>query len=134
MAFVHLLRQSVEVCTREANGKCGASSGVLSLCKQTHCLSCNPLIVLQLPDSIKDFYRNLFGATPSADVLAHLKRELMHRIWDMLLTPEFIHAYVHGIVIKCYDGIERRIFPRFFTYGADYPEKFIFLSSIACVF
>lgn len=78
---------------------------------------------LKLPDSIKDFYRNLFKMAPSADVLAHLKRELMHAVWDLLLTPEFIHAYVHGLVVKCYDGIERRIFPRFFTYGADYPEK-----------
>ncbi|KAK6974093.1 GLOBIN domain-containing protein [Favolaschia claudopus] len=76
-----------------------------------------------LPDSLKDFYREKFGVTVSADVWAHLKRELMHGIWDLLLTPEFIHAYVHGIVIKCYDGIERLVFPRFFTYGADYPEK-----------
>jgi 3-deoxy-D-arabino-heptulosonate 7-phosphate (DAHP) synthase len=59
----------------------------------------------------------------SADVRAHLKRDLMHGIWDLLLSPEFIHAYVHGLVIKCYDGIERLVFPRFFTYGADYPEK-----------
>jgi hypothetical protein len=47
----------------------------------------------------------------------------MHGIWDLLLSPEFIHAYVHGLVIKCYDGIERLVFPRFFTYGADYPQK-----------
>lgn len=80
-------------------------------------------VTLQLPDSIKDFYRNVFKIAPSSDVLAHLKRELMHAVWDLLLTPEFIHAYVHGIIIKCYDGIERRVFPRFFTYGADYPEK-----------
>lgn len=78
---------------------------------------------MQLPDSIKDFYRDKFGFAPSADIMAHLKRELMHGIWDLLLSPEFIHAYVHGIVVKCYDGIERLIFPRFFTYGADYPGK-----------
>ncbi|KAJ7021549.1 hypothetical protein C8F04DRAFT_1313789 [Mycena alexandri] len=76
-----------------------------------------------LPDLVKDFYRNKFGVAPSADVFAHLKRELMHAIWDLLLCPEFIHAYIHGLVVKCGDGIERRIFPRFFTYGADYPEK-----------
>ncbi|KAJ7156268.1 hypothetical protein C8R46DRAFT_1004688 [Mycena filopes] len=76
-----------------------------------------------LPDSVKDFYRKTFGVAPSTDMLAHLKRELMHGIWDHLLSPEFIHAYIHGIVIKCYDGIERRVFPRLFTYGADYPEK-----------
>ncbi|KAK7021692.1 hypothetical protein R3P38DRAFT_3196523 [Favolaschia claudopus] len=55
-----------------------------------------------LPDSLKDFYREKFGVTVSADVWAHLKCELMHGIWDLLLCPEFIHAYVHGIVIKCY--------------------------------
>ncbi|KAJ7728802.1 hypothetical protein DFH07DRAFT_998550, partial [Mycena maculata] len=76
-----------------------------------------------LPDSVKDFYRNKFGVAPSAEVFAHLKRELMHAIWDLLLCPEFIHAYIHGLVVKCADGIERRIFPQFFTYGADYPEK-----------
>lgn len=77
----------------------------------------------KLPDSLKDFYNQTFGFAPSADMMAHLKRELMHAIWDLLLTPEFIHAYVHGIVVRCYDGVERLVFPRFFTYGADYPEK-----------
>ncbi|KAJ7119214.1 hypothetical protein C8R43DRAFT_901112, partial [Mycena crocata] len=76
-----------------------------------------------LPGCLKDFYFTTFNLAPSADTLAHLKRELMHGIWDLLLSPEFIHTYVHGIVIKCYDGIERLVFPRFFTYGADYPEK-----------
>jgi hypothetical protein len=80
-------------------------------------------ISLQLPDSVKDFYRENFGVAPSADILAHLKRELMHAVWDLLLTPEFIHAYVNGLVVKCYDGVERLVFPRLFTYGADYPEK-----------
>ncbi|KAJ6580608.1 hypothetical protein B0H10DRAFT_1834643, partial [Mycena sp. CBHHK59/15] len=60
----------------------------------------------------------------STDVLAHLKRELMHAIWDLLLCPEFTHADVNSIIIKCYNGIERRIFPRLCTYGADYPEKY----------
>jgi hypothetical protein len=30
--------------------------------------------------------------------MAHLKHELMHGIWVLLLTPEFIYAYAHGIV------------------------------------
>ncbi|KAJ7660161.1 hypothetical protein DFH06DRAFT_1472251 [Mycena polygramma] len=76
-----------------------------------------------LPDSLKDFYRATFGAPPTKDMMAHLKRELMHGVWDLLISPEFIHAYVNGIVVKCYDSKERLIFPRFFTYGADYPEK-----------
>ncbi|THU81836.1 hypothetical protein K435DRAFT_823362 [Dendrothele bispora CBS 962.96] len=41
----------------------------------------------------------------------------------LILDPEFMHAYEHGILVKCGDGIVRRLFPRFFTYSADYPEK-----------
>ncbi|KAK6972044.1 GLOBIN domain-containing protein [Favolaschia claudopus] len=76
-----------------------------------------------LPDTLIDFYRDTFRVPPSAEVLTHLKRELMHRVWDLLLCPSFIHAYINGVVVKCYDQVERLIFPRFFTYGADYPEK-----------
>ena len=65
----------------------------------------------------------MFGRPASANTITHLKRELLHKIWDLLLDPQFLHAYEHGIVLKCADGITRRIFPRFFTYSADYPEK-----------
>ncbi|KAL4261253.1 hypothetical protein AB1N83_010639 [Pleurotus pulmonarius] len=82
-----------------------------------------------LPDSLKDEYRKLHGHPPRPAYLTYLKRELMHAVWRLLLTAEFIHAYVHGIVIKCFDGIARLLFPRFFTYGADYPEK-VLLSTI----
>jgi hypothetical protein len=61
------------------------------------------------------------------ETLKHLKRELMHAIWELLLDPEFMHAYEHGIVIECADGILRRLFPRFFTYSADYPEKYAYI-------
>ncbi len=48
----------------------------------------------------------------------------MHAIWEqLLLDDDFMHAYEHGIVIKFADGISRRVFPRIFTYSADYPEK-----------
>ena len=47
----------------------------------------------------------------------------MHAVWKTILDDDFIHAYVHGMVVMCIDGIERRIFPRLFTYSADYPEK-----------
>ena len=36
-----------------------------------------------------------------------------------------MHAYKHGIVFLCPDGVERRFYPRFFTYTADYPEKWV---------
>lgn len=47
----------------------------------------------------------------------------MHSVWSSLLDSDFLHAYTHGIVIKCVDGIVRRVYPRIFTYSADYPEK-----------
>jgi len=57
------------------------------------------------------------------DVVAHCKRELFHAVWRILIDDDFIDAYENGIVIKCYDGVYRRVFPRIFTYSADYPEK-----------
>lgn len=47
----------------------------------------------------------------------------MQKIWLLILDDDFMHAYKHGILLVCGDGILRRIFPRVFTYSADYPEK-----------
>ena len=58
------------------------------------------------------------------DLLTHCKRKLFHAIWNIILDDEFIEAYKNGIVIKCHDGVLRRVFPRIFTYSADYPEKY----------
>ena len=63
------------------------------------------------------------GVAASAATITHLKRELMHTIWLLLLDSEFMYAYEHGIVIVCADGVTQRVFPQFFTYSADYPEK-----------
>jgi hypothetical protein len=52
-----------------------------------------------------------------------MKRELMQAVWHLLLDDELLTAYKHGMVIKCADGVTRLVFPRFFTYSADYPEK-----------
>ena len=41
----------------------------------------------------------------------------------MLLDDDFIEAYKNGIVVKCFDGVMRRVYPRIFTYSANYPEK-----------
>lgn len=49
----------------------------------------------------------------------------MHAIWLFLLDDDFMEAYVHGILVKCGDGIRRRLFPRFLAYGADYPEWYV---------
>jgi hypothetical protein len=53
----------------------------------------------------------------------HCRRDLFHTCWKHLLDTDFLEAYRHGIVLQCPDGILRRVFPRIFTYSADYPEK-----------
>ncbi|KAI1795334.1 hypothetical protein LXA43DRAFT_1090982 [Ganoderma leucocontextum] len=78
-----------------------------------------------LPDSIKDAYMKAYGQAPTADVLTFCKRELFNRIWLLLLDEAFMEIYEHGIKVMCGDGVVRRIFPRFFTYSADYPEKML---------
>jgi len=55
--------------------------------------------------------------------MAHCRRELMQAIWKYMLDDDFIHAMIYGVVVICYDGVKRRIYPRIFTYSADYPEK-----------
>ncbi|KIK34293.1 hypothetical protein CY34DRAFT_98289, partial [Suillus luteus UH-Slu-Lm8-n1] len=78
-----------------------------------------------LPDSIKDVLSGLsrISKTGMASLLTYCRRELFHSCWDTLLDEDFLEAYQHGIVLKCADGVLRRIFPRIFTYSADYPEK-----------
>ena len=78
-----------------------------------------------LPDSFQDFAASFCSnwGTQKRDLMTHCQRELMHGVWKFLLDSDFIHAYKYGMVIKCADGIERRVYPRFFTYSADYPEK-----------
>ena len=80
---------------------------------------------IKLPDSIQDFYRKTYGIPATADVLRFCKSELMHAIWLLLLDEEFMEAYRHGILVHCSDGVLRRLFPRFFTYAADYPERYV---------
>ena len=63
------------------------------------------------------------GAKPSDALLTHCNREFFHAQWHILLDDEFLEAYEHGIVITCQDEVKRRIYPRIFTYSADYPEK-----------
>ncbi|KAF7293463.1 hypothetical protein MIND_01124000 [Mycena indigotica] len=76
-----------------------------------------------LPDSVRDSYRQQYGCDMPDEVYTHLKRELIHAIWELLLSDEFMDAYDNGIKIKCWDGLVRLVFPRFLIYGADYPEK-----------
>ncbi|KAG2057336.1 hypothetical protein BDR06DRAFT_878217 [Suillus hirtellus] len=79
----------------------------------------------QLPDSIKDLLSTIshISKTGMASLQTHCQRELFHACWEILLDEEFLQAYRHSIILKCLDGVLQRIFPRIFTYSADYPEK-----------
>ena len=68
-------------------------------------------------------YREAYGIAPTKDMLTHIKRELVQAIWALLLTPQFMLAYAKGMVLVCTDHIKRRLYPRFFVYMSDYPEK-----------
>ncbi|KAH9846291.1 hypothetical protein C2E23DRAFT_744396 [Lenzites betulinus] len=82
-----------------------------------------------LPELVKMAYEHAYGVAPTPAVLRFCKRELMQQIWLLLLDDEFMQAYVHGFIVKCGDGITRRLFPRLLAYSADYPEKCL----IACI-
>jgi hypothetical protein len=77
-----------------------------------------------LPDEFVHFAAQFTGGKgPKKPFLAFCRRELFHAQVEVLIDDEFLHAWQHGIVIKCFDGITRRFYPRIFTYSADYPEK-----------
>ena len=80
---------------------------------------------LQLPDNFADAYMKEFGVPPPADVITHCRRELFHEVIKLILEGRFAEAYKHGILIMFPDGITRRVFPRFYSYSADYPEKYV---------
>ncbi|KIM59251.1 hypothetical protein SCLCIDRAFT_27508 [Scleroderma citrinum Foug A] len=93
-------------------------------CKPSCCLCSHIAYFNHLPDSFKDFATEHFGGkAPPADFMAHCHRELFHTQWGIILDDEFLEVWEHGIVIRCCDGVERRFYPRIFTYSADYPEK-----------
>lgn len=80
----------------------------------------------QIPESMAAKLEEIRKAPrPQQDpLLPHLRREVFHAQLRLLLEdPEFLHAWKHGIVIVCADGVERRVYPRLLTYSADYPEK-----------
>ena len=97
-------------------------------CSHPTAQTCHHLAYIpSLPDWLQDIIASSHPKwkTQKKEILTHCRRELMHAVWKMLLDDDFLHAYRYGIVIKCHDGVERRIYPRIFTYSADYPEKYV---------
>ncbi|TFY50777.1 hypothetical protein EVJ58_g10894, partial [Rhodofomes roseus] len=82
-----------------------------------------------LPDSFQDWYEQVHDSPATEETLRFCRREIMHAIWTLLMDPEFRKAYEEGLLWMCGDKILRRLFPRFFTYSADYPEKIL----LACI-
>ena len=77
------------------------------------------------PDSLQDKLKGFHQKWDSQqrDILTHCRQELVHAVWKFLLNEDFLHAYRFRIVVQCQDGLERCVYPRVFTYSADYPEK-----------
>ena len=125
MAGVHGIRESVQVPPREAYCQSTAPLRLVPKGETEFHLCRGSLIVDQLPDGFNDTLKTLGVTQPSVkkNIITHCRRELSQAAWRHLLDAEFLHAYRYGIVIKCSDGVTRRIYPRFFTYTADYPEK-----------
>lgn len=79
--------------------------------------------VPQLPATIQDIYIQIYGIPATSEMLTFLKRELMQKIWLLLLDDRFMYCYVHGHLVLCGDEILRRLFIRFQIHSADYVEK-----------
>ena len=77
----------------------------------------------QLPDTINEFYVKHYGIAPSTDMLAHLKRELIHGALRLIVGGTFADAHNNGRITKCGDDIWRRWFLRLILHSADYKEK-----------
>ncbi|TFK72816.1 hypothetical protein BDN72DRAFT_742067, partial [Pluteus cervinus] len=84
----------------------------------------------KLPDSLNDFgaCQHTKWHTHKEKLWTHCKRELVHEVWKQILDEEFLHYYKYGMVVRCSDGVERRVYPRILIYSADYPEKVILLT------
>ncbi|KAJ3486185.1 hypothetical protein NLI96_g4423 [Meripilus lineatus] len=85
-----------------------------------------------LPTTFHEYLTSVYGKLTRKtlkEVTTHCRRELFHATWRKLLDDDFLKAYREGLPIKCADGIMRRVYPRIFTYSADYPEKVL----IACI-
>lgn len=77
----------------------------------------------KLPDSVLEFIRSHVSAGLGEALKTHCRRELFHEALCFLFDAEFVEAWTNGLVVDCIDGIKRRVYPRIFTWSADYPEK-----------
>ncbi|KAF9228318.1 hypothetical protein BS17DRAFT_793093 [Gyrodon lividus] len=99
-------------------------------CGKPTSMACHHVAYIpSLPDNFQDEYILHYSEAATANVMSFCKQELFQSVWKLLLDKKFMHAYEHGMVIRCADGVTRHVFSQFFTYSADYPEK-VLLASI----
>ncbi|EGO30230.1 hypothetical protein SERLADRAFT_412306 [Serpula lacrymans var. lacrymans S7.9] len=100
------------------------SADFLEAHEEVNALPRNPDDILeQLPDNFQGQYTKSHGEPATKETYTHCKCELFQAVWALLLDAKFMDAYCNGIIIQCADGIVHKVFPRFFSYSADYPEK-----------
>ena len=86
--------------------------------------TCIVMNMIQLPNSFCDWYQDTFGVVLSEATITHCKRELIQALWLLILSaPGFVEAYQQGIFIRFADQVIHCVFPQFFAYMANYPEK-----------
>lgn len=81
------------------------------------------IVYSQLLDTIKEFYHKHYDVYPSADVIAHFKRELIHGSLRLILGGTFADAKKNGRITKCADDVLRRWFLEVVLHSADYIDK-----------
>ena len=112
--------------SQPSSGACHHLAYIPSVCfLHTYNSPCPPLTHQQLPDSFESWISSWHPHwdTQRSQLMAHCRRELMQAVWRYILDDDFIHAMKYGVVVTCHNGIRQRIYPRIFTYSADYPEK-----------
>ena len=111
--------------SRPSSGACNHLAYIPSVGTLNSWRICYFSHVLQLPDSFESWISEWHPRwdTQRSQLMAHSRRELVQAVWRFILDDDFIHAMWYGVVILCHDGVKRRIYPRIFTYSADYPEK-----------
>ncbi|KAF9778157.1 hypothetical protein BJ322DRAFT_1175294, partial [Thelephora terrestris] len=91
----------------------------------------------KIDEQFSDFYVKTYHQVPSPDVLAFVKRELVHRVLRLMFGGKFSEAHTHGIITECADRIARLWFPWLVCHETDYPERSLvatirFLADFPC--
>jgi hypothetical protein len=123
LANLPLLWQHLEVHLKQANIILISSYSLSSLGKHALAVFILAHLYLQMPETFAAWYRNHTENVPPTDLFTHMKQELMHALWKLMLDDEFMRAYSEGVPVEFANGKTRPIVLRIFTYLADYPKK-----------